>query len=236
MDNIPVGLRLDFSTLLWLDNATPEQLLCEYKLIGSQDISTAAGQSAAGQSEVFAQHQVRVSNPDVGYSYRPSYYEPANNEGQMNDCLNTVQEPAVIQRSPLPAGLPSFNQPESKGNSLCCVNDNDPERRVTSYLPDNPTEASPATLAVRISARRAQNKATEQLQKNFRRSIVTTALRNKILSRKSGKSAGITADAGKTLVPESCVKIARGTVSLRKRASTTSSVKSNRANKQRSFR
>lgn len=240
MDNISVGRIPDFSTLLWLDNATPEQLLCQHELTGLQDVTTAAGQSVAGQSEGFAQHQVRVANPHVGSSYRLSHYDPPSNEGQMNDCLNTVQEPPVIRRSPPPVypGMRSFNQQEFQGNSLCCaINLNDSERRVTSYPPDYPKEASPAypfTTAIRNFIRRNQNKAKKQSLKATNHTIVTTALRKKILSRKSDKSTGITADAGNILLPGICEKDARGTAPLRKRVANTSSVKSNRASKRRS--
>ena len=224
MNNIsPRPMILDLSTLVLLDNAPPEKLLQLYESTGSQDITTAAVQHVARLPEVFAQHQVQASNLHVGPSYRLSHYDPPGSEGQMNKYLNKVQEPSVIRRSPLPvyAGLPSFNQQERMGNRLCCaINHNTPERRVTSYPPDHPMEASP----------------TEQVLKNTRRTIITTALRRKILSRKSGKSAGITADAGNIPVSGSCVKIARGTAPSRYRISTRSSVKANRANEQHAFR
>ncbi len=239
MDNISsVRSILDISTLLQLDNSTPEQQLCPYEQTDLQDVPTAEGQCVAGQSEGFAQHQVRFANPRIDSSYRLCHYGPASNEGQMNDCLNTVQESPVIRRSPLPAGLHSFNLRESKGN-ICCVNHNDSERRVTSHPPDYPTETSPAdplTSVVGTLALCTQNKVTKQLQKIARHHIVTTALRKKILSKKSGKSEGITGDAGNIFAPGSCEKISRRTAPLRKRVSTTSSVKSNRANEQHSFR
>ena len=236
MNNIPSrAMILDLSTLVLLDNTSPQKLLQLYESSGSQDITAAAGQSAARQPEVFAQHQVRVANPYVGSSSHLSHYGPAINGVQMNAWLNTVQEPSMMRRSPQPVDpdLHSFNQQESQGNSLCCaINHNDSERRVTSYPPEYPTEASPAdpfAIAMRNYIRRTQNKATKQLPETANRTIVTTALRKKILFRKSGKSAGITADPVNIPVSESMVKIVGGTAPLRNRVSTRSSVKSNRA-------
>ena len=153
MENVSSGSSLDFSLMLSLDMATPEQLERLFEPIGSQDSSTAGGLSVVQQAEVFARQQVRVATPCAGSSYRLSHYDPVGNEGQVNNCLNTVKASPVKQLSPQLgyladpdcAGLPSINYQEPGGNCLSgAINHKDSERRVTSYPPDYPAKARSA--------------------------------------------------------------------------------------------
>ena len=206
MENISSGSALDFSLMLSLDKATPEQLERLFEPIGSQDSSTAGGQSVVQQAEVFARHQVRVAAPRASASYRLSHYDPFGNKGQTTDCPNTLQAPPVRRLSSQPvfeagpdgAGLPSINQREPESNWLSgAINHNDSERRVTSYPSDNPAKASSADrfspvmrTYINRFAWRPWCKAAMQQQRidNPRHGEVIAALRYKILSRSFDKS------------------------------------------------